>query len=69
MQPTQFKPGLHDLLLILLVAVSMLAIFISKAPYLHDFAEWVYQAQIIKSSIINPTSVSQFTLASYPVRV
>ena len=52
------------LALIFLTAVSLI---IAKAPYMHDFAEWVYQAQIIKMFIVDPAAVSQFTMAGYPV--
>ena len=61
------RPGIYDLLLIFLLVLTMLAIILARAPYLHDFAEWVYQAQIVKRSIFDPASVAQFTMASYPV--
>jgi hypothetical protein len=67
MNPTQLRPGLYDLLLILLVALTMLAIIIGRAPYLHDYAEWLYQAQIVKNFAVDPASVSAFTMATYPV--
>ena len=61
------QPGFYGILLIILLALTLLSIIIAPAPYLHDFAEWVYQGQIIKQFILDPASVAQFTLASYPV--
>ena len=49
------------------MALTMLAIIIGRAPYLHDFAEWLYQGQIVKQSLLDPASVSGFELARYPV--
>ena len=67
MKPTHLRPTLYELLLILLIALTILAIIIGRAPYLHDFAEWLYQAQIVKYFAVDPASVSGFTMASYPV--
>ena len=67
MKPTHLRPTLYELLLILLIALTILAIIIGRAPYLHDFAEWLYQAQIVKNFAVDPASVSGFTMASYPV--
>lgn len=67
MKPTHFRSDLYDWLLILLVALTTLAIIIGRAPYLHDFAEWLYQGQIVKNFMVDPASVSTFTLAPYPV--
>ncbi len=60
-------PGLYGFLLMGLLVLTMLAIIIGHAPYLHDFAEWLYQGQILKQSIVDPVTVSGFTLADYPV--
>ena len=67
MKPTHLRSDLYDWLLILLVALTTLAIISGEAPYLHDFAEWLYQGQIVKSFVVDPASVSAFTLAPYPV--
>jgi len=67
MKPTHFQPNLYNLLLITLIGLNILAIIIGRAPYLHDFAEWLYQGQIVKALLFDPASVSQFTPASYPV--
>ena len=63
----RFRSDLYDLVLIVLVVLTISAITIAPAPYLHDFAEWVYQGQIVKQAIIEPASVDQFTMANYPV--
>lgn len=47
--------------------LTILAIIVGRAPYLHDFAEWLYQAQIVKESVLDASTVSDFTLAGYPV--
>jgi len=60
-------PDLYGSLLIALVALTMLAVIAGHAPYLHDFAEWLYQGQIVRQSLLDPGSVSGFTLANYPV--
>lgn len=62
-----FSPMLMRVLLAALVVLTMMALVIARAPYMHDFAEWVYQGQIIKRFIVDPAVVSQFTLATYPV--
>lgn len=59
--------SLYKILLGTLILLVTLALIIAKAPYMHDFAEWVYQAQIIKQMMVDPDAVSAFTLASYPV--
>lgn len=64
---TRQAPGLFDYLLILLMALSVLAVCIGRAPYLHDFAEWLYQGQIVRQFLVEPAAVSSFTLAGYPV--
>ncbi len=58
---------LYKFLLITLIALLMGALIIARAPYMHDFAEWLYQGQIIKRFIVDPAAVSQFTMATYPV--
>lgn len=42
-------------------------IAVAPAPYLHDFAEWLYQGQILALKITDPQSVAGYTLAPYPV--
>jgi len=61
------KPVLFTILLAVLILLPILSLVIARAPYMHDFAEWVYQAQIIKMFIVDPAAVSQFTMAGYPV--
>lgn len=58
---------LYKLLLITLVFLLVGALIIARAPYMHDFAEWVYQGQIIKRFMVDPAAVSQFAMATYPV--
>jgi hypothetical protein len=67
MTAKRLTPGLYDILLMTLMVLTMLAIIIGRAPYLHDFAEWVYQGQIVKKTVLDAASVSQFTMANYPV--
>jgi hypothetical protein len=67
MKPARVQPGLYDPLLIMLMVLTILAIIIGKAPFLHDFAEWLYQGQIVKKSIVDSASISHFTMARYPV--
>ena len=67
MTTKHLQPGLYDILLIILMLVTMLAVIIGRAPYLHDFAEWLYQGQIVKNSVLDAASVEQFTMATYPV--
>ncbi len=61
------QPGLYDILLILLMVVTILAVISGRAPYLHDFAEWLYQGQIVKNFVLGAASVEKFTMATYPV--
>lgn len=56
-----------NLLLATLLLLTVFTLIIARAPYLHDFAEWMYQGQIIKNFIVDPAAVSRFTLATYPV--
>ena len=44
-----------------------LLIAVAPAPYLHDFAEWLYQGEILALKITDPQSVAGYTLAPYPV--
>ena len=67
MTTKRLQPGLYDILLIILMLVTMLAVIIGRAPYLHDFAEWLYQGQIVKNSVLDAATVEQFTMATYPV--
>lgn len=67
MTTTRSQPGLYKLLLMILMVLTMLAIIIARAPYLHDFAEWLYQGQIVKASVVDAASVTRFTMATYPV--
>jgi hypothetical protein len=50
--------------LLLLTAAAVLA---GRAPYLHDFGEWLYQAQIVKDLLTGETMGDGFQLAAYPV--
>jgi hypothetical protein len=43
------------------------ALLIADAPHLHDFAEWLYQAQILKILIADPGQVPHFELVHYAV--
>jgi len=67
MTTTRRPPNLYDFLSIGLAVLTVLAIAVGRAPYLHDFAEWLYQAQIVKQSMLDSAAVSGFTLAHYPV--
>ena len=67
MTKKHLQPGLYDILLILLMAMTILAVIFGRAPYLHDFAEWLYQGQIVKHSVLGAASVESFTMATYPV--
>ncbi len=58
---------LYKFLLMALIFLLVAALIIGRAPYMHDFAEWLYQGQIIKRFIVDPAAVSQFTMATYPV--
>lgn len=50
-----------------MIAIPVLAIALARAPYLHDFAEWLYQAEILARFALDPQSVAGFELAPYPV--
>ena len=65
MNKKQIQPLLFNTTLIALMLLTVMALIVARAPYMHDFAEWVYQAQIIKLFILDPASVLQFTMASY----
>jgi len=67
MTATRRLPDVYEILLIGLLVLTMLAIVVGRAPYLHDFAEWLYQGQIVRQSLLDPASVGGFTLARYPV--
>jgi len=67
MKPTHLQPTVYNLLLIALIVLTSFAIIIGRAPYLHDFAEWLYQGQIVKNLVIDSASVAGFTMAPYPV--
>jgi hypothetical protein len=58
---------LNAFLLVTLIAMTVLAILIGSAPYLHDLAEWLYQGQIVKNLLMGNDSVSGYTVAAYPV--
>jgi hypothetical protein len=55
------------IVLALLIAIPALAIGLGRAPFLHDFAEWLYQAQILFRLAVDPQSATGFSLAPYPV--
>lgn len=67
MKLNHLQPTLFKILLVTQILVVVLALIIAKAPYMHDFAEWMYQGQVIKRFIVDPAAVSGFTMASYPV--
>jgi hypothetical protein len=67
MKSMRFVVPLNGFLLITLIAVTVLAIIIGRAPYLHDFAEWLYQGQIVKNLFTGGHAVANFTVATYPV--
>jgi len=67
MTTTRRLPGLYGFLLLGLMSLTMVAIIAGRAPYLHDFAEWLYQGQVVRQFLLDPSSVSGFTLATYPV--
>ena len=58
--------GCH-VLLILMIAVTIIAILVAKAPYLHDFAEWLYQGRILSALWQDPTAVATFYIKPFPV--
>ena len=55
------------LLMVALVAIPALAVVIGRAPYLHDFGEWLYQAEIVRRLVLGDPAVAAFSVASYPV--
>lgn len=57
----------YHVVLILIIAVTISAILVAKAPYLHDFAEWLYQGQILSALWQNPTAVTTFYIKPFPV--
>jgi len=63
----KLHPLLFNMLLAVLALLTILALVVARAPYLHDFAEWVYQGQIISRFMLDPATVSGFTMATYPV--
>ena len=67
MKPKRSPTSPYDVLLIMLIVLNMLAIIIARAPYLHDFAEWLYQGQIVRQFVEDAAVVSHFTMATYPV--
>lgn len=67
MKENQLQAGLFSILLVTLMLVVVLALIIARAPYMHDFAEWVYQGQVIKQLVTDPGAAAGFTLATYPV--
>jgi hypothetical protein len=67
MTEQRVQARLQRLALALIVLLVVSAIAISRAPFLHDFAEWLYQAQILRQMVGDPGAVSHFELAPYPV--
>jgi len=67
MTPKRLPASVLTIVLGVLTAVMVLAVVVSRAPYLHDFAEWLYQAQIVRQFAVDPAGATGFTLASYPV--
>ncbi|MEH6515117.1 MAG: hypothetical protein V7742_00440 [Halioglobus sp.] len=45
----------------------MASIFVAEAPFLHDYAEWVFQGKILALKLTDPAAVSDYRLYSYPV--
>lgn len=64
-QPATTAPQASGLAL--LVALPLLAIVLARAPYLHDFAEWLYQARILADLALGRPAAAGFTIAPYPV--
>ena len=48
-------------------AVVLWAIWASPAVFLHDYAEWLYQAKILAAKLATPEQVTAFKLHAYPV--
>ena len=67
MKPKHLQTALIKVAHAAIVLVVVCAIFIASAPYMHDFAEWMYQGQIIKRVFTDPGAVAGFTMAAYPV--
>lgn len=65
-QSLKVNKFLYNLGVFWLFAMAFL-IAVAPAPYLHDFAEWLYQGQILALKISDPQSVAGYTLAPYPV--
>ena len=53
--------------LLFAVVVLFAAFAFSPAPFLHDYAEWVYQSKILALKASAPEEVQGFVLHAYPV--
>ena len=64
-------PAVTDRLLVgitlLAGAIILAALVFSPAPFLHDYAEWVYQSKILALKAADPAEVRGFVLHAYPV--
>jgi hypothetical protein len=54
-------------LILLAVVVILWAVWASPAVFLHDYAEWLYQAKILAAKLASPEQVTAFKLHTYPV--
>lgn len=53
--------------LCLLCVVFGAAILVASGPQLHDFGEWLFQAQVLVQKFLDPDAVVAYRVASYPV--
>lgn len=44
-----------------------LGLLIASGPQLHDFGEWLFQAQVLARKVANPETVLAYEVAGYPV--
>lgn len=65
-QILRFDRLLYNLGVFWLFAMTLL-IAVAPAPYLHDFAEWLFQGKILALKLTDPQAVTAYTLAPYPV--
>ncbi|MFC1605635.1 hypothetical protein ACFL33_02080 [Pseudomonadota bacterium] len=61
--PAPFGKWTLGIVLLMLISAWLAA----EAPYLHDFAEWLYQGQILGNLFVHPETVPGFTIVGYPV--
>jgi hypothetical protein len=63
----RFAVSPFDFALLMLIAITALAIGAGSAPFMHDFAEWLYQGQVVKGLLGGEPSMAGFAVAAYPV--